>query len=158
MKLQELIAQHLTEVHEGNNWTGVNLRNTLEDVTWEEASQLSGFSANTIAMLVSHITFWNEAVMLRGKGIKPEITEDNGFHSYIVNSAPQWEQLKHKNMASARELAEVVHNFDDKKLFLPILSGHTTAYKNFQGQVEHVHYHLGQIVMVKKAVKSKPAP
>jgi len=49
MNIAELIAEHLLDVYAGQNWTEVNLQFTLADISYEEASQLTPTSANTIA-------------------------------------------------------------------------------------------------------------
>jgi hypothetical protein len=56
-------------------------------------------------------------------------------------------------MASAAELADIIGNIDEERLFQPIVPGHSSIYKNVQGTVEHIHYHLGQIVILKKLIR-----
>ncbi len=48
------LAKHLREVHFGGNWTWVNMKDTLSDITWQEATA-KVFNFNTIASLVYHI-------------------------------------------------------------------------------------------------------
>ncbi len=153
MKKTTLIAQHLTDVHLGNNWTSVAIADTIRDSNWEEAFAPVPFSPNTIASLLNHIAYWNGIVAQRGRGITPEIAGHNGFA--INEASPEhWEALKNGLFRSAEELAEVIRRFDEDKLEALILPGHSSAYKNFQGQVEHAHYHLGQVVMIKKYLRS----
>lgn len=154
MKILQLIANALLNVHNGNNWTDVTIESTLEDVTWKEAVTVTPASPNTIATLLHHISFWNRAVAQRGKGIKPLIGEDNGFDMPPLKNEKDWKALIKDNIASAKELAEVIRNFDETKLNKPILPRHSSAYSNFQGQVEHVHYHLGQMVMIKQLLRT----
>lgn len=150
MKVTEQIAQHLLDVHNGDNWTDVNIANTLKGITWQEADRKASFSPNTIAMLLHHISFWNRIVAQRGQGIEPVIPPSNGMDVPAIESEEAWNELKKDNLLSAHELATIIENFDEDDLHVPILPRHSSAYKNFQGQVEHVHYHLGQIVMIKK--------
>lgn len=153
---QELIATHLMDVHNGNNWTDVNLSNTLKETSWQQAQQVTPISKNTIAAIVHHISFWNRAVAERASGKKPVIGDDNGFNVHAMQSEQDWENLKADNIRSAEELADAIRQMDTDKLYTAILPDHSTAYKNFQGQVEHVHYHLGQIVMLKKYLDTLP--
>jgi uncharacterized damage-inducible protein DinB len=153
MKITEQIAQHLTDVHNGDNWTEVNIQQTLADVSFEEAMVQTAASVNTIAMLLHHLSFWNRAVAERAAGKVPVIGEDNGFATDPLVSEDGWKALREDNIRSANELAAAIRFFDEEKLALPILPEHSSAYKNFQGQVEHVHYHLGQMVMIKKLIK-----
>ncbi|MBZ4188630.1 DinB family protein [Niabella beijingensis] len=152
MKKTELIAQHLMDVHNGENWTSVTITDVIGDVSWNEAYTPVPFSPNTIASLLNHISYWNQVVAERGLGIKPVIADHNGFD--IPEAAPEhWEAIKTELFRSAAALAEVIRRFDEEKLDAPILPEHSSAYKNFQGQVEHAHYHLGQILLLKKYLR-----
>jgi hypothetical protein len=51
MNLTAQIAKHFRDVHFGGNWTSVNLKETLTDVTWQQATTKI-YSLNTIATLV----------------------------------------------------------------------------------------------------------
>jgi hypothetical protein len=153
MKITELIAQHLKDVHNGDNWTDVNIEQTLANVSFEEAMMQTAASVNTVATLLHHISFWNRVVAERATGKVPVIGADNGFAMNPLTSEEEWKALQEDNIRSAGELAAAIRLFDEERLILPILPGHSSAYKNFQGQVEHVHYHLGQMVMIKKLIK-----
>lgn len=156
MNILKLISQHLTDVHNGDNWTEVNIANTLADLSYIEAAASTPASVNTIASLLHHISFWNRAVAQRALGIVPAVGADNGFAMAEIQNEAEWKALQEDNIRSAEELATAIRLFDQEKLALPLLPGHSSAYKNFQGQVEHVHYHLGQMVMIKKFLRNKP--
>jgi uncharacterized damage-inducible protein DinB len=155
MKITDLIAQHVLEVHEGNNWTEVDVLSTLKDVSLKEATTRSKASTNSIASLVYHLTYWNRVIVKRSHGIFVASTEDNGFSGPVLHDEEDWNLLKADNIASAHELANAIRNFDEAALELPILPEHATAYKNLQGSVEHVHYHLGQIVILKQLIRAE---
>ena len=153
MILTDYIAQHILEVHEGDNWTDVNIKTTLEDVNHKEATTVTKASYNTIAALVHHLSFYNDVVMQRLAGINPVITEANGFDLPAIKNEHDWKKLKERNLESARKLAEAVKKFPEEKIFEPTITGHTTHYKTLHGIAEHAHYHLGQIVLLKKLVQ-----
>jgi hypothetical protein len=56
MKLTEQIAKQFRDLHFGGNWTSVNLKETLADVDWLEATTKI-YSLNTIATLVYHTNY-----------------------------------------------------------------------------------------------------
>jgi hypothetical protein len=68
MNLPAQIAKHFRDAHFGGNWTFVNLKDTLKDVSWQEATTKPG-SLNTIAALVFHINYYVNAILevLQGK-------------------------------------------------------------------------------------------
>lgn len=152
MNIKQHIAHHLVEVHRGGNWTEVSIAGTLTGISWVQAGIVTPFSPNSIAMLVHHITYWNRIIALRGQNITPEIDAGNGMNTPALTNHEDWEALKKDNVHSAEELATIIEGYDIGSLYNPILPGHSSAYKNFQGQVEHVHYHLGQIVMIQKYI------
>lgn len=155
MKLTSLIAQHLIDVHEGNNWTDVSLADVLKDVTLQEATTLTAASPNTIASLLQHITYWNRVMVQRIAGNEVIIDEHNGFKLPLLQTEDDWLKLKIDNNLSSHELAAAMVHFEDAKLEEPLVKGGSSAYKNLQGAVEHVHYHLGQMMILKKLIKAK---
>ena len=154
MKITELIAQHLLDVHEGNNWTEVDIASTLDDITLYEATMHTQASPNTIASLLHHITFWNRVMVQRTQGRVVQVNDANGYDHLPLQTGEDWQHLKDDNIQSARELANAIRQFDETKLLEPILPNYSTAYKNLQGSVEHVYYHLGQIVILKKLIRN----
>jgi len=55
MNLTWQIAKQFRDVYFGGNWTSVNLKENLADVTWQQATT-KVYSANTIAALVYRIS------------------------------------------------------------------------------------------------------
>ncbi len=157
MKITELIAQHITEVYEGGNWTEVNIKDTLADVSHKEACIVTKASYNTIAALVHHLSFYNDIVMQRLSGIDPVITKINGFDVPAITSEEDWAKLKERNLQSARQLVDAVRAFPKDKIFEHTATGRSTHYKTLHGITEHAHYHLGQIVLLKKLIR-QPKP
>lgn len=155
MKIRHQLAQHLIDVHRGNNWTEVCITDILKDVSWVQASIIPPFSPNSIAMLLHHITYWNRIVMQRAMGQTPEINPENGMNAPVLKSDVDWQQLQIDNLHSCEELANIIEGYDPGNILSPILPGHSSAYRNFQGQVEHIHYHLGQIQMIKKFLNAQ---
>jgi uncharacterized damage-inducible protein DinB len=153
MKITEFIAQHITEVHEGGNWTEVNIKDTLADVGYEEATTVTRASYNTVAALVHHLSFYNDVVIQRLSGNDPDISESNGFDMAEIKNENDWIQLKKRNTQSAQQLASAVREFPEGKIFELTVTGHATHYKTLHGVIEHAHYHLGQIVLLKKLIR-----
>lgn len=153
MNLTDFIAQHIIAVHEGGNWTEVNLKDTLTDVGYKEATTVTKASYNTIAALLHHLSFYNDIVMQRLSGANPVISEANGFDMPPVKSEEDWIRLKECNLQSAHQLADAVRQFPEEHLNELTATGHATHYKTLHGITEHAHYHLGQIVLLKKLIR-----
>ena len=153
MKTTELIAQHIVEVFEGGNWTDVNFKDTLKDINYKEATTVTKASYNTIAALVYHTRFYNEVVLKRLQGINPAINERNGFDLPPIKNEDDWKYLIQRCFQSAHDLAAAVKKIPEEKLSELTITEHSTHYKALHGVAEHAHYHLGQIVLLKKLVK-----
>ncbi|RYE23733.1 MAG: DinB family protein [Sphingobacteriaceae bacterium] len=155
MNIPFLIAQHVLDVHEGGNWTEVDITSTLKDITFQQAVLLTPGSPNTIAALLHHLTYWNRVMVSRLNGTVVNVPEANGYDVPVLSAEQDWEDIKVDNLRSARELASAILSFQKQDLSKPILPGYPSAYKSLQGSVEHIHYHLGQIVILKHLVEGK---
>ncbi len=152
MKLTHLISQHIVETFEGNNWTDVNISDTLHDFAFKEAFITTAASPNSIASLVHHIMFYNYVVLERLNGNNPEIEQTNGFHVPAIQSEEEWQSLQARCHESFRVLANAVIALPEERLSDLAPNSKSTLYKTLQGVVEHAHYHLGQIVILKKLI------
>lgn len=156
MEISNLLAQHITEVFEGSNWTDVNIKDTIKNISWQQAGQKTNASPNTIAALLHHIYYWNEIMLQRINGSNPVIPDANGFDVGEINNDSDWINLKEKTHQSFIELSNAVKKFPGEKLTEISPTGKSSYYKNLQGLVEHAHYHLGQIVILKKILNITP--
>ncbi|WP_118975830.1 DUF1572 domain-containing protein [Taibaiella koreensis] len=148
------IAKHLRDVHFGGNWTSVNLKDTLTDVTWQEAV-MKVHSFNTIAVLVFHINYYISAVRKVLEGGPLEAKDALSFALPPITGPEEWEQLQEKTWADAEAFAILAGRLPDEQLdVLFVKEPYGNYYRNLQGIVEHTHYHLGQIVLIKKIVQS----
>ena len=153
MNLIANIAKQIREVHFGSNWTDVNLQDTLKGLTWQQSiTKVHDF--NTIAALVYHINYFTVAVVKVLEGGPLTSSDKYSFDLPPVQSEEDWEILKNKNWKDAERLAELVENFPAARLEEDFTDKkYESYYKNFQGIIEHGHYHLGQIVLIKKVVQ-----
>jgi len=150
MKLPEQIAKHLREVYFGGNWTYSNLKDTLADVTWQQAvTQVHSF--NTIAALVYHIHYYVNAC-LKVLQEEPLTAKDKySFDHPPLLSSADWESLLQTTWSDAELFASLIEQLPEHKLWETMVhEKYGSYYRNFQGIIEHSHYHLGQIVLIKK--------
>ncbi len=152
MNTAKHIAKSIRDVHFGGNWTCVNLRDTLTDVTWQEAiTKVYGF--NTIATLAYHVHYYVAAVLEVLKGHALEAKDTLSFNHPSITSAEDWKNFLQKMWTDAETFAAHIEQLPEERLdeiFTDEKYG--TYYRNLQGIVEHTHYHLGQMVLVRKLV------
>lgn len=150
MTIAAQIAKHIRDVHFGGNWTSVDMKTTLADVTWEQAvTRVHSF--NTLATLVYHTTYYISAVLKVMRGGPLEAKDAYSFDHPPVHSQQDWEALLYKTWSDAETFALEAEQLPDEKLAeIFIDEKYGTWYRNLQGIVEHTHYHLGQMVLIKK--------
>lgn len=153
MTITQQTAKHLREVHFGGNWTTTNLKDVLVDVTWKEATtQIDNF--NSIATLTFHTTYYISALLdvLEGKSLNAK--DELSFLCPLITNESDWKSLQDKAWDNAEKAASLIEklvveqlevDFTDKK--------YGSFYRNIHGIIEHLHYHLGQIVILKRMIQ-----
>jgi hypothetical protein len=150
MNLTAQIAKHIRTVYFGGNWTSVNLKQVLDGVTWQQATT-PVHSLNTIAVLVYHINYYADAIIQVLQGGPLDAHDAYSFDLPPLRSQEDWEALIEKLWANAETFASLVEQLPDSRLgelFADAKYGNW--YRNLHGFIEHTHYHLGQIVLIKK--------
>ena len=150
MNLTTQIAKHFRDVHFGGNWTSVNLKETLTDVSWQQATTKI-YSLNTIATLVFHINYYVSAVTKVLQGEPLTAHDKYSFDLPPIQNQEDWEKLLNKTGNDAENFAQLIEQLSERKLG-EIFSEekYGNYYRNIHGIIEHTHYHLGQIVLIKK--------
>lgn len=155
MKVTQQIAKHFREVHFGGNWTVSNLKDHLADVTWEQ-SITKVHSFNTIATLVFHMNYYVEAVTKVLEGNPINAKDELSFNHPPINSQKDWEDMVNKTFSDAEKFASLIEQLPEEKLAeIFINPKYQIYYRNLHGIIEHTHYHLGQLVLIKKLVQNK---
>lgn len=157
MHLPTELAKHLRDVHFGGNWTSVNLHDTLADVRWEEATTVvPGF--HPVATLLYHVNYFVGAVLgvLRGGPLTAK--DAYSFDCPTITSAAEWAALRQRAWDEAEALATLVEQLPESRLGEDFVDAkYGSYYRNLQGLVEHAHYHLGQLVVLKRRLRQQAA-
>jgi uncharacterized damage-inducible protein DinB len=146
------IAKHFREVHFGGNWTCVNLRDTLSDVSLGQAiTKIPSF--NTIAALTFHINYYVSAVLNVLQGGPLEAHDTYSYEVPAMAEEKEWQALLEKSWKDAEAFAFLLEQIPEEQLWKNLADEkYGTWYRNLHGIIEHTHYHLGQIVILKKLV------
>ena len=144
------IARHLRDVHFGENWTSSNLKDNLEGITWQQATT-TVYSFNTIAGLVYHMNYFVSAVLHVLQGGPLDAKDKYSFDLPPIRSEEDWQKLLDRTWSDAEEFASLIEQLPETKLWEDFTDKkYGSYYRNLQGIIEHIHYHLGQIVLIKK--------
>lgn len=153
MSSTKQIAKHFRDVFFGGNWTTVNVKDTLADVNLQQATTKI-HDLNTIATLVFHINYYVYPV-LKVLQNQPMVASDKfSFNLPPITSDEDWQKLVARVLAEAEELATQIEQLDDAKLQDVFANPkYGNYYRNLLGIIEHTHYHLGQITLIKKIIQ-----
>jgi len=146
------IAKHLREAYIGGNWTGVNLKEKLDGVTWQQATTKL-YNLNTIADLVFHVNYYVSAIIKVLEGGPLDAHDKYSYDYKHITSKEEWQELVNKAFAEAEQLAKLVEQLDESKLSEDFSDKkYGSYYRNLHGVIEHTYYHLGQISLIKKMI------
>lgn len=155
MNLPAQIAKHLREVYFGGNWTMSSLKENLADVTWQQATR-QVYALNTIATLVYHINYYVSAVLKVLEGSSLNARDADSFNHPSIESEEDWQQLLNQGRIDAECFAKLIERLSEARLAAYFIEEkYGIYYRNLQGIIEHAHYHLGQIVIIKKILSQK---
>jgi uncharacterized damage-inducible protein DinB len=153
--LSKQIAKHFRELYFGGNWTCSNFKDQLEDITWEESvSKIS--SLNTIAVLTHHVSYYVAAVLKVFEGEALNAKDELSFDHLAIQSQQDWELLRDGALDDAERLSTFIEQLPDEKWWDVFeQEKYGNYYRNINGIIEHTHYHLGQIALIKKMLRNK---
>lgn len=148
------IANHLRQVFFGGNWSSSCLEEVLAPISFEKATQVVG-SHNTIATLLFHIDYYVRAQLgVLHLGVLTAHDRESMACPPIRNES-DWKTLISGAMRNAEALAKAIENLPDSQLDeIFVKDKYGTYERNFLGLIEHSHYHLGQIALLRKLLKN----
>lgn len=146
------IVKLFTDLQHGDCWIGINFKEALQDVDAALAQKSLGNDTNSIWLLVFHLVYWRTTVINRLNGsIDPPPFKDMSLPD-ILDEA-NWKQTLLDFENTYHQLRSTISHFKEEHLHKPSPKPEQTFYQLMMGCLEHDAYHLGQIVMVKKAVR-----
>ena len=150
------LARHIREMHFGNNFTGPCLKDLLQGIDCTLANT-KVHNLNTIADLVFHIHYYIRAVIKVFEGGPLDASDKYSYDRDPIENEEQWQAMLDEVWQNAEKLASQVEAMEDTDLYLPFIDGkYGSQFRNIHGLLEHSHYHLGQIGLIRKMVKNVP--
>ncbi len=148
------IVRLFTDLQHGDCWIGVNFKNTLQDVDAALAQKSVSNHTNTIWQLVFHIIYWRTSVINRLNGTTdPPPFKDFSLPDNLTEE--NWKQTLLDFESTYHQLRNTIAHFKEEHLHRPSPKPSQTYYQLVMGCLQHDAYHLGQIVLIKKAVDKR---
>ena len=152
MSISKQLALHIRQVHTGGNWTASNLKDALDGVTWRQAVEKRD-DRNSIAVVLYHMHYYVKAIAKVMEGGPLDASDRFSFDLPAIASDAEWDGLKSSAFSDAERLAGLVEDLSDEQLLAAFDDGkYGNVLRNILGLIEHTHYHLGQIVLLRKDV------
>ncbi len=154
MTIGQRLALQFRDFVYGDNWTAINLKTQLEDVTWQQANQQVDYF-NTIVGLTYHIFYYIQGQNRVLQGQELQLSDSLSFLHPAIESEADWNAFKQEFVKLVEEFAlrlEQVPDSEMDKTF--VQEDYGSLFRNLVGVLEHGYYHLGQIVLIKKMVQS----
>lgn len=144
------IAKHYREAHFGGNWTWVSLREHLDPVTQQQAvRKLEGF--NTIAALAYHIHYYVKMQLRVLEGGPLEGNDELSWETPEFADEAGWRAFLEESWSNVEKAAALISSLPETRLWETFVDDkYGNYYRNLHGNIEHVHYHTGQIVLLRK--------
>ena len=155
INLPDTLADQLKLASDGGAWHGPSLREALDGVTAAEAVQHPIPGAHSIWELVLHIRATCELVRRRTRGNSAQLTPEEDWPLVPEATEENWKRDVAAAFEASTRLQNAVRAFPSDDLGQPLLPNPPyTAFTQFIGITQHDVYHAGQIVLLRKMLKS----
>lgn len=149
------LANHLKQIYFGGNWCESSLKQQLADVSSTEANTIID-GCNSIAALTYHITYYIPHLTHYLEGNELKAKDADSWETPDFSSDLIWQAFLVTRWNEADRFIQVVASLDDDVLHQPFVKAeYGTHFSNLLGMVEHLHYHLGQISLLKKIIRQR---
>lgn len=155
------IIDQMEQIHQGKGWIGVNFENKVQGLSdIDFFAQVKGM--HSIAEIISHLTTWRVETILKIKTGEGSITDDDprNWKSNEDLRKVGKDEILRKHAESLSKLLGLLKEKNDD--FLNEIYYDTDFKSNYrydfliQGMLQHDIYHLGQIALLIKCLKSNP--
>ena len=139
--LKSILLEQLKTTHNVKDWfVPVNI--AIDGLTAQQANWKDSTNNHSIAQLTTHLIFWNEQMLAKFKGEKPEAFSGNNKETFTPVTDKTWPEAVKKLDAILTEWEKLVSAAEESKL------------REWYSQVAHIGthnaYHTGQILYIRK--------
>jgi uncharacterized damage-inducible protein DinB len=145
------IIDQIERLH-NDNWAGLNLYQTLGEITDSTANLKLPFFNSTIHQISRHILATEFVVIKRLQGIDHSLTDEKDWIP-IDKINFKWLDTVNTIKESKNKLISELRKVADADLNKPIIKDFSSVYVTLHGHIQHSFYHIGQIVLMKKIIE-----
>ena len=154
MTQAESLADQIEKSIIGPAWYGPSLMEAINEVNAEDALFRLDEGSHNIWQQVWHLNNWIRVCHNRLNGKEtPWLPEEEDWPSTRALNEEEWKRTKDTVLASHKEFVAAARRVPDSKLNQQVPGKDYSVGFMLQGITQHVAYHTGQIVLVKKHLK-----
>ncbi len=151
----ERIQDQLRKTFAGPAWHGPSVLEQLADLSEVEAAAHPLPGCHSMDELVAHMAAWRRLAVHRLKGDSSYKVGPDLDWPQLPRGDGAWESLQEALRQTQRELLAAVRNLDPKELDELVPGSEYSWHSLLHGVMQHDLYHLGQIGMMKKILRSQ---
>jgi len=164
MTQTEFLSTQIENTQGGDPWYGPPIARVVEGLSAREAAAHPIPGAHSIWEIILHMTAWVREVRRRLERGDARMPEDGDWPALPEPTEGNWWQSLDELAGAHGELREAVHAFPEQKLDQPVgpardapLGTGVSYQAMLQGLLQHDAYHLGQVALLKRALRIAPA-
>ena len=145
------ILKQFAELQHGNHWTDNSFKEVMHAVDAVQAIKRIDDKTNSIWLLTAHVIYWRTLVVNRLAGT----LDTPAFFDFDLPDEPNeenWRQTLHDFETTYHLLRNAINHFNADNLDKPSPKKEQTFYELIIGCLQHDAYHLGQMMILKKAI------
>ena len=160
MSLRATLRDRLLNIWVGTPWHGVSSKQVHADITAAEAAARPIPGVQTIWEATLHMIAWTEEVASRLRGTPPRDPDRGDWPPMPDATAEKWTETIAQLGAARQSVLDALEKAHEEDLYMLVQRGDgsgggITRAATASGLIEHDVYHLGQIALIKKALRFK---
>ena len=152
MKQTKNLKELFEQLYDGEPWIDSNFMNTIGSLNAKQAAKRVSPKWNTIWEITNHIIDWRMHVVGRLEGDNSKVGNDNFFKPIKNKSEKAWQETLLRFAESQERWVAFLTQAKDKDLDVIHPNVSRSYSELFYAILLHDTYHLGQLVMLAKAV------
>ncbi len=153
MKQTKNLKELFEQLYDGEPWIDSNFMNTIGLLNAKQAGKRVSPKWNTIWEITNHIIDWRNHVIGRLEGKDIKVGDDNYFKPIKNKSEKAWQETLLRFAESQEKWVKFLSIAKDKDLDITHPNVSRSNSELFYAILLHDTYHLGQLVMLSKAVQ-----
>ena len=161
MSETDVLLDELRRGYDGDPWHGSSARAILDDITAREAAARPIPDAHTIWEILLHATAWSNEVSRRlATGVGAAAPEEGDWPPVGETTDAAWQATRRAHEETHRRLVTALDQFPSERASErfgternPAAGSGVTYTVMLHGLAQHDAYHMGQISLLKKALR-----